>query len=701
MRIALAITLMTALAAAPACGKKAEAPPPAPAETAPPAETTPPAATAPPAETSAPATAGEEEAQPRRGLEEAPTGETPPPTPSTPEERLAAALNLEVGDAVDLGDGPWAAPALGYLPLTTVTAVVVASPQKVLDTIGFEAITAKLGEGYGLAAAQSKAATGIDLTSPAGWAEAGVDPSGPAGVAILAAEGKEVQVLFATIADKEKLNAALTVLAEKAKREIVREQVGDAEILRAKDDGHGAAILRDKTLLLIGQDRAVPPEAVMRGIATQDPATSFARAKDFTGAVKGVVAGKDGLVWVNAAFAAAASRDEVRGAAEKAMFDRVYSGLHGLAIGFSLEDTAVVGTGSLPLDAGSPLRSIVRNGSATPIVFGAETKAPLVGVTVNLDLDAVLALVDEGLKAQGQSLESMEAAVNEMAQLDVRKDVVGALTGEVGFVVDGDLAELMKSEADARQNLGGALVIGLKDAAGTQKRVEELLKAMPEIAKAIPPAQSPGTWTVPTPFGREVTVRFAGNYLVVASDPAFAARVEANDRSQSFVAGLGNEPLKTLLSREDLAGAFVMRPAIAAYFLFAMRGMDRPIDEAPREGEDKAIAAKRKELAAARKELDALREAQEDAGRKAMLSVFTQVGTTAEVVHVSGDGLSFVIGQYLEAPVKDVIAAAIDTRIAMETAEDKMHALSEKVFTLESEISSHEMKVEEAAPDAP
>src|SRR5690606_29776824 len=109
-------------------------------------------------------------------------------------------------------------------------------------------------------------------------------------------------------------------------------------------------------------------------------------------------------------------------------------------------------------------------------------------------------------------------------------------------------------------------------------------------------------------------------------------------------------------------------------------------------GEDKAIAAKRKELVAARKELRALREAHDEAGRKAMLTVFDKAGTTAVVVHVGDDGLRFVIGQYLDAPVKEVIASAIDLRTAQEADMEKLNALEEKVFALESEISTHEMK---------
>lgn len=701
MRLAFAISLMTALATAPACGKKAETPPPAetaPAETAP-AETAAPAATAP-----APTPpAGEEQAQPRRGLEEADAAkaqETPPPAEAlTPEARRAAALELAPGDAAELGPGAPSATVLGYLPLTTTAVVVLGAPQKLLDAVGFDALTARVGDEYQEAVAQAKEATGLDLLTPSSWAELGVDLTGPAGFAVVESAGSQVNVVFFTIADKDKLNTTIATLAKRAGKETTREQVGGAELITAKEHDGGAIVIRDKTVAVIGSEDGSSPEAVVRAFATQDPASSLARAKAFTGAVKGVGADQDGLVWVNVGYFAAVGRDELGSDGERAIFDRFYGGLHGLAIGLALHDRALIATGSLPLDAGSPLRRIMRNGAAVPMVFGAETRTPFIGLSGNLDLEAVLALVDEGMKTQGQSLASMESALNEMAHIDVRKDVIGALTGEFGFVMDGDLTELMAPGAEPQQLLGGALVIGLRDGAATQKRVEDLMKSMPEAAQALSPGQTPGTWTVPTPLGRALTVRFTASYLVIATDPAFAERVASGDRSQSFVGNLAHPELKALLSREDLAGVFMIQPALGAmFFLGQSSAREQDLRDDVRPGEAKAVAAKRKELAAARAELKALRDKQDAASRKAMMDLFDKVGTTVEAVHVADGGLTFVFGQYLGAPLKDVIVAGVDMWGAKEADQEPLQALEEKVFELESELSSLETK---AAPTTP
>ncbi|PKN57629.1 MAG: hypothetical protein CVU56_09830 [Deltaproteobacteria bacterium HGW-Deltaproteobacteria-14] len=714
MRRTILVLLLSAGLVA-ACGKKEPAPP---ATTTAPAD---PTAADPAKDPAAAATPdkGEEANQPRRAIEVVPTpgadeasagaaGDTvakadgiPEPTPAgggDEASQLEAMARLTPGPQVDLGAGAATAEALSYLPANTAVVFVVGSPMKLLDVFGYAQLRATGGERMAEAARELTEATGHDLLDPTVWTELGIDLNGPMGGAGVASE-KEPYIIFLTIGDRAKLDAAITAAFAKGEREITREQVGDAELIMTQGYDRNVILVRGKTVMVVGVDRHDGARELARKVATQDAATSLARAVEFTAAVKPLEGSQDALVWGNLGLGVRMMmRTEAgggrRAAAQKAMFDKVLKGVSGVAMGGTVKDRALEVSAFMPLAGDALLRRLIKNFDGLPVAFTASSQTPLFGMALRLDPAVVVEFMEASMAAEGESLDEVRAAAKEMAGVDLDKDVFGVFDGRASVVVTGDLSGLAQGKRFDPKALGGALVIGLANADGLKSLLGMASKM--ELPKGIKIDPS-GTMDLPLPTGHTLYVRIAGNNLLATTDKALAKRVVAGDASASFLTGLSHPDLKALMSRPNQAGWFMMPQQIAGLWLMvgksdasmAMRAADAD-DGATKKSPERI--AKEKELAALRASLEETSKARDAAQMAAATKLFDKLGTFAETVEVTEGGLRVRAGEYLGGTPAELVSAIVGAMRQKDDSRAQEDGLYKKLFELENEVRMLELK---------
>lgn len=712
MRRTILVLLLSAGLVA-ACGKKEPAPPAAPTA---PAD---PTAAEPAKDEAATPDKGEEANQPRRAIEVAPTpggdeaaadgpgdavakvdGAPDPTAQAGGDEasQLEAMAQLTPGSQADLGAGAASAEALSYLPGNTAAVFVLASPAKLLGAFGYEQLRAAGGERMAEASRELIEATGHDLLDPAVWAELGVDLNGPMGGAGIASE-QEPYVIFLTIGDRAKLDAAITAAFAKGEREATREKVGDADLIAAQGYDRNVILIRGKTVMIVGVDRHDGARALAQKVATQDAATSLARAVEFTAAVKPLEGSQDALVWGNLGLGVRMvmmreGHGGRRAAAQKAMFDKVLKGVSGVAMGGTVKDRALEVSAFLPLAGDALLRRLVKNFDGLPAAFTATSETPLFGMALRLDPKVVIEFMEASMAAEGESLDEVRAAAKEMGGVDLDKDVFGVFDGRASFVMTGDLSGLAKEERFDPKALGGAVVIGLANADGLKSLLGMASKM--DLPKGIKIDPS-GTMDLPMPTGHTLHIRLAGNNLVATTDQALADRLVAGDTSASFLAKVSHPDLKALMSRPNQAGWFMMPQQIAGLWLMVGKSSD-PMAMRPEEAIDGASEksperiAKEKELAALRATLAETSKARDAAQMASATALFDKLGTFAETVEVTEGGLRVRAGEYLGGTPAELVSAILAAMQQKDAAREQEDDLYKKLFELENEVRALELK---------
>jgi len=724
-RTLLALLLSAGLIAA--CGKKDPAPATPPETAAPAAD---PTASDGPKDPAVAPDKGDEAGQPRRTIEPAdapadepaavdptdPTGEpdeategdTPDDAPTHAQggdegDMLMAAAKLTPGPAVDLGEGAASAEALAYLPDNTAAAFVVASPTKLLGAFGYDALRPLMAEG----SKELIEATGYDLFDPAVWAELGVDLSGPAGGAAIASE-KEPYVIFLTIGDRAKLDAALAAISEKGKRPFKTDKVGEAEIISTEGYDRNVIVIRGKSLLIVGVDRNAGAMALAKQVAAQDKASSLVQAVEFTAAVKPIDGAEDVLGWGNfglglrmsMAFQSQYGGDRAEKQAE--MIEKVFGGMGGFAMGGFVKERALEVTAFMPLAKDAMIGRLVKNIEGLPVAFTASSDAPLLGMAVRFDPKVVVEMMEMSLAAEGASLDEVRAAAKEMGGVDLDTDVFGVFNGQASFVLLGELGGMDYDDFDVSK-LGGALVVGLSNAEGLKK----LFALGAKMGDDLPPGMKideSGSMELPLPTGQRVHVSIAGDHLVATTNAALAKRVAAGDTSASFIDKVAHPGLKAALSRPNQAGWFVMPQRLMALW---MLGYSEPMTEeaevtamigdGPTEAKkSKELIAKEKEIAELKERIDVASKASREAMNKAADALFTQLGTLVESVEVTDGGLAIHAGEYLGGTPAELMAAIVKMAEAVESRRGADNAMYEKLFELENEARKLELEADMA-----
>ncbi|PIE17241.1 MAG: hypothetical protein CSA66_06315 [Proteobacteria bacterium] len=647
--------------------------------------------------------------RPRRTID---TGDAAAPSPATgagdagaevgaaalAKQRAPATASLQLGltpgPAVEFG-GVAGAEAFAYLPASTVFAAAAASPKRALDAIGFDALKAEYSEPFTGLSRQVKADTGLDLLSPDAYAQLGIDVHAPVGVALLSHD-QEAFAVFATVADKAKLDETLKTLGAAGKVTFTRTKVGDAEIVSAEGFDRAHIVIRGRTVMAVVVDRHRGAGALAKAIAAQAPETSLSRAVEYTSAVAGLDFYDEAIVWANFGLVVkmqtlrhGRSGRSARQAAENELFQRLVGPLGAVALGARLRDKAVEVAAFMPLPKDAWLSRLAKNIEGTPVVVAAADAEPLFLTTFRLDIPAYMEVVELAMKAEGGSLDEIKAGLKEMANVDVDKDLLGALSGEAGVVVTGDVDKLFADRSGGGPDLSkvdGAFVLGLSNAAAMKAFLSKVA-AMEGVSDLVQIDAASGIIKIPLPTGKIIEVRVAGDYLVASTMAGFADRVAARDGSKSFVASVTHPALKAALSRKDQAGLLVLPQLVvgAAFIQGTGSGLAPSyIDEEAKK--DPKLAKKIEALKALRAEVETLETARQAKEQALMDRLFSRIGVTVQAIEVREDGLAGFAGQYLGDSLASAVMAIVTTATWRDGARGELSKLRHQIWDLEAAI---------------
>lgn len=719
MKYRTLLALVTLTLSLGGCGKK-EAPPPQPGAAA-------------DAATTAEGAQTDEQQRPRRELEPVspgptgPTGGTPGQAPALP--------------------GPFATTALFAVP-KSAPFVVVGTPKKILDALGYAQLAQKHSALLAGASREMAEVAGKDLLQLSAWAEIGIDLEGTMGIFMPELES-EALVTFVRLSDPAKFQTFVTDTAKKVEAPLETEKVGDATLITVGGGDRNAWLVRGDTLFAVAVLGGNGAAALAKEIHARPAADSIAALPELNATLEGLALDEVGAfvqlraildktlvaeldsplklatgqldaeleAAKKAGVEAEIARLEAAVAEEKAFFERVtkrreaerelVKGIVGelstLAIGLDLSPDAAEASVRLPLAADGKLRGLLRNASDLQPILRAGKEQPLLLLSGQIDPQAYLSLMEKMMAAEGDDLSEARAALKETFGIDLDADIVGALSGEIGFALTGDVSKLLTA-ADPRKELGGALVLGLKSAAGL-KGLAARLASQEGIRELATWDEATTSLTLDLPEGPKVQLVFEGNRLVASTDLETAKRLAGGE---GFVSSLANTKLKALLERKDLAALFAMPQSFIGAWMFAMRGGSwTPELPADASAEAKAKLAELHELDA---EIAPLRASVEAARMKPVIDAFDKLGTMAEAVTMDARGAAAVFGLYPKgATLPEVIDALIDAAMSQERQqaepspdEVKLRELEDRRWKLESEIFSfNRPKVDELPPEEP
>lgn len=701
LRLAVGVALMIGPVAA-GCGKKE----PPPSETA--------------ADVAAPAPEAKPEgSQPRRELEDAPEAKKAVAAPALP--------------------GPFATAGLYAVP-KNAPFVAVGSIKKILDGFGYAALMGKYGALLGGATQQMIQITGKDFTQLAAWSEIGVDLEAPSGV-FMPELDKQAMVVFVPLSDAAKLLAFVADITKKAELPLTSEKLGEATLFTMGERDRNAWLVKDGFFYSVNVMRGNGAAAIAKEIAARKEADSLVSSADLKAQLEGVTADEAGLfvqVRAIAEATAMANRSEIpnsispaldeakkrgdaaeiarleaalkeeqtyvdkmnrRRAAETELVKSIVSTLSTLTVGFDLSDDGVEAQVRLPVAPGGELLGLMRNATEPQLLLKALKGEPLFLVSAQLEPQRFVALFEKMMEADGDGddLAQAKAQLKDKLGVDVDQDVIAQLTGEVGFALTGDVATLMKSK-DPRQAMGGTFILGLKSEDGLKALVAKLagMEGIGQVAKW---DAATSTLSLTLPDMPPATLVFAGNRLVVSSDPETGARLAAGT---SIAGSVANPKLKALLERNDLAGLMLLKQSFIASWLYASFGGDGWEPPVP-PNEPPAMKAKREELAKLKAEIATLRAQVEEARMKPALELFDKLGTLAEAVSVGPDGLRATFGLYTNgAKVSDLVMSGVELGLSASNPpaepsadEKRLRELEDQRWKLQGELDQP-TKVEEA-----
>lgn len=682
---------------------------------------------------------GPEEAAPRREPEPdkgEPQAERP--SPDQPPAQPAGAV------APPPGASPLSAPALAAVP-KGAPFVVVGSPKKLLDALGYEGLIEAYGAMLGEVGAQMSEVTGKDLFKLASWAEIGVDLQAPAGV-FMPDLRTEAVVTFLGLSDGDKLVAFVSEAAKKAEAPLSTEKVGDATLITLGERDRQAWLVHGTTFYSVSVMRGNGAAALAKEILSRKADDAITTLPEFAQAVADLHADELGafvqlrmildqfvmgeldapkmstdhlerqleearknddkaeVARLEAAIAdekAWAERWEKRRQAEAELVKSIVGELSTLAVGVDISDTAAEAQIKLALAEGGALRGLLKNASEAQPILKASASEPLFLLSGQVDPKAYWSLIEKAMAAEGEDVAELRGALRERLGVDLDKDVIGALTGELAFALTGDMATLLKAE-DPRAELGGTLLVGLSDSAGLKALLSKLAaqEGADRFAKW---DEATSTLNITVPGQRAIAVTFQGDRLVASTETDIAARLGGGE---SFVAKVENAALKALYERKDLAALFSMPQEFMGAWFIAMRSFDGYSPPLPKDATPEA-KAKHEELTKLDAEIRPLRQKVEEARMKPIMDMFHKLGTLAEAVTMDGQGARATLGIYTRgATIPEVVRGFVDLAVKGEAGdaddpdEKRLRELEDKRWKLESELwDLNRPKAEEAVPE--
>ena len=585
--------------------------------------------------------------------------------------------------------------ALRYLPRSAAAVAVVASPQRLLDAVGYEEMAARLGAQLDPLVAATRAMIGADLFVRETYRRAGLALDAPAGAAVLDAD-RGVFAVFATVADRGKLDAALS----RAITDSERHELLGATLLAPAESDYAAVVVRgDVAMVVVAADGGARNYA--RRLATLLPADALASDPAFADAVGELEAADDVVAWADLSGLARAAMPAcdpgVPCAAERRLVDLILTPVGRIAFGATLRPRAIELSAFAPLPADAWLARALRNAPGLPAVIAATPRPPYLLASVQVDVHAALEVVDLALRAGGDSLDGARRAVRDATGGDL-DGALATLTGELGGLIAFAPEQLVgTSDDEIVRQMGIALVAGVSREDGVRALLERLAHPGGLVRSA--PGESGRFELWLPPEGPKLELRLASGFVVAASDPAFFDRVAARDPDRSFVAQVSHPDLEVLLSRPERAAVLLLPVQTLAPLALGYPSSCSGSGEDGWRSDDPDVAAKQGELAALVQEAD--RAYDEDVGQLARATADLRVrfGLSVATVQARERGLALSAGQYLGAPLTETLLALIDTMADQVRRREAGERRCARIWELDNAIQAARPPSPEAEPE--
>ena len=284
----------------------------------------------------------------------------------------------------------------------------------------------------------------------------------------------------------------------------------------------------------------------------------------------------------------------------------------------------------------SPWARMMKPTSGRAAVLLAADERPLYLCHAAIDLPAYLDMVDKLIGLEGVSVAQGKEVIKAATGLDLEADILSVFTGEIGFAVSGDLAQVMDAGDKAPQAINGSATLGVTDVAKAVALLDKVagLALFEGFVKKL---EGNKGWEVPVPEWKSVYVTFVGKQLCISTDPGFAGRVAAGTKGK-YLAGLEDGELKELLDTPEPSGLAVLDFGSFSFLFFAvaMKSGDWDMARAEAAGGEQVPYSqeyqdKKKELEEHGKKVRKMRDEIESETNERVGNMLKRVGVTVAV----------------------------------------------------------------------
>lgn len=586
---------------------------------------------------------------------------------------------------------------VAMLPADTWFVLAGASPRALAAELRWPEILESHGELRAKLSATVTAMAGADVLDPDNLDEIGLDPGGAFGFALLGGE-QAAAAIFAGVSDRARLQAFLDRVMAPSLGTFEPRALGQATVLFPANEAEIGIVLRDGFFFLLVLDRAEDREPLAMALATIPRERSLAADPAFVATMKRLDFGAEAAGYLAmhelaeragreadrnaenvqgyfqgmlnateseiatadaAGDAEAAARARERLAEQKMWMEQsqrstagsrrilseLLAPLGGLGLGLDVDGPDLRVRVSVQPRAGSLPARLLRHRGRPLAILRALDQAPILALGGHSEPQAVLELVELMRAVDGDDLAAARQALRAMG-VDLDKDVLPLLDGEIAVALTADRAQLAAGGALREDMIGMTVIAGVGDAA----RAREILGRLaghPALASMAVDRPGGRGLLVPMWGSHKLHIDVAGQQLVASTDPEAAARVAASG-AESFASELAGDA-GALLGAQPWDGLFLVDAA-------GVLGMtwSGPIPPAPpvpasapanEQGE-----ALRKELDQVTAESEQLRTQVEGAMRKRALASTQPLGTTLLVAHAGDAGVAMFGGQLTTAP---------------------------------------------------
>ena len=458
-----------------------------------------------------------------------------------------------------------AGPAL--LPPGTLGVIAVEGMTALSKRLGLEAVKSRCPKTWETVTKKPSRTLAVNPFQPAALRDAGLNPDAPMGAALLSNDPVSA-ALWIGLSDMGKAETWATAALKVAGADAPTRVTEGDRVLLGGDDNQPTFLFTDKLVMIFLSDKDPMPLAL--AAAKREPKASLAESSRFKDALTNLPRGQSVGVYSALADIVAPWLGLKLGLAQSLVGDSgVLSG--------GGDDTGPAGVMALRWRAKgqaqllAPLRALDRPHA----ILKVTARSPLLLVGGAMDM----ATIDKTLEMAATLIPGVDRTViaeglKTALGLDLEKDVLGLLTGELGFSVTIERNPDMEKDKDSnflKEQSHGHLVVGVTD----DKKAADALAL---LGKLLGWEEDSGRFRTEVPDWRTITVGVAGGYIIASTETAAFDRI-AGDGSAAD--SINNPQLKTLAGAKGYAGIGIMDPRLLGWLLYSTRDNSRMGTDAP------------------------------------------------------------------------------------------------------------------------